>query len=347
MNVGLTLKISRIVSGFLTVCVFFNWSPLQVARAQTTPIVVQSAPVIPGTGVAVKKVGDDFEDVNWKFNHYFPKSSKNLDKRERSPGGESANDRWYEGIKRGQPDVIRRVPTPAGGLAGSQGSLLLQSLQTGIPGKNTYQQQQDDFICNIHYLLGGAIPISQTPNVVVRVYLPPLNQWENRIGCHFAFRSSCVADAYKRPKTPFGGRRERELYWPGFFLDLESREVSGVKQRYATWRIRANRIGNDFNGLEVHEMGWWTLGMSVTPDGRFHYYAKPGIENLTKDDYITSQLPYGFRALQFRTFFFNVCNGDDGRNWSTAWIIDDPTLFYVPVKNPVTPPPPATPRGRR
>lgn len=341
MNAKLTLKISRIVSGILSVCLLLDGSLLEVAVAQTTAPVVQSAPVIPGTGVAVKKVGDDFEDVNWKFNHYFPKSSKNLDKRERSPGGDSENDRWYEGIKRGQPDVIRRVATPTGGLAGSQGSLLLQSLQTGIPGKKTYQQQQDDFIANVHYLLGGTIPVSQTPSVVVRVYLPPLSQWENRIGCHFAFRSSCVADAYKRPKTPFGGRREHELYWPGFFLDLENKEELGKEHRYATWRIRANRSGNDFNGLEISQTGWWTLGMAVTPDGRFHYYAKAGVDKLTKDDYITSQSPYGFRALQYRTFFFNVCNGDDGRHWSTAWIIDDPTLYYVPVKKPAVAIPPA------
>ncbi len=39
-----------------------------------------------------------------------------------------------EGMKRGQPDLIKRVPTPPGGLPGSQGSLLLRSLSTGIPG---------------------------------------------------------------------------------------------------------------------------------------------------------------------------------------------------------------------
>ena len=242
------------------------------------------------------------------------------------------NNRWYEGIKRGQPDVIKRVATPAGGLPGSQSSLLLQSLHTGIPGKNTYQQQQDDFIANVHYRLGGSIPVSQTPSVVVRVYLPPISQWEKRTGCHFAFRSSCVADAFKRPKPPFGGRRERELYWPGFFLDLESKEDSGIKQDKAVWRIRADRAGNDFDSLPVSQTGWWTLGMTVTPDGMFHYYARPGVKNLTREDFITSQYPYGYRAIQYRTFFFNICNGDNGRSWSTAWIIDDPTLYYVPVK---------------
>jgi len=338
MNAGFVVEVVKNVCRWSSLGLICSWGLLQAlpvtAVEPPPPVVVKSLPVVAGTGVAVKKVGDDFEDVNWKFNHHFPKSSKNIDKRERSPGGESVNDRWYEGIKRGQPDVIRRVATPAGGLAGSQGALLLQSLQTGIPGKTTYQSQQDDFIANVHYLLGGTVPVSQTPSVVVRVYLPPMNQWEKRIGCHFAFRSSCVADAYKRPKTPFGGRRERELYWPGFFLDRDVKDEDGQKVPYAVWRIRGDRDGNDFNALEVSQMGWWTLGMTVTPDGRFHYYASPGVENLGKDDYITSQNPYGFRALQYRTFFFNVCNGDDGRTWSTAWIIDDPTLYYVPAKVP-------------
>ena len=332
MNANLAAKISNntccsFVAGLLLVCSLILVKPLGADEP-----VLRSAPVVPGTGVQVQGVGDDFEDVQWKFNHYFPKSSKNIDRRERGPGGDSKNDRWYEGIKRGQPDVIKRVATPVGGLAGSQGSLLLQSLHTGIPGKQTYQQQQDDFIANVHYRLGGSIPVSQTPSVVVRVFLPPIKEWEKRSGCHFAFRSSCVADAWKKPKTPFGGRREKELYWPGFFLDFERKEDSKKEQDLAVWRIRADQSGNDFNAIPIQQTGWWTLGMTVTPDGRFHYYAKPGIDKLTKDDFVTSQNPYGFRAIQYRTFFFNVCNGDNGRDWSTAWIIDDPTLYYVPVR---------------
>jgi hypothetical protein len=87
--------------------------------------------------------------------------------------------------------------------------------------------------------------------------------------------------------------------------------------------------GGDFRGPQITTTGWWTLGMSVTPDGMVHYYAKPGIEDLNEKDYITSQYPYGYRCQQFSTFFFNVCNGDDGRTSSTDWIIDDPTVYYV------------------
>ena len=69
--------------------------------------------------------------------------------------------------------------------------------------------------------------------------------------------------------------------------------------------------------------------MSFTPDGQVHYYARPGVENLTEEDYITSKFPYSFRCERFRTFFFNVCNRDDGHTWSTPWIVDDPVVYFV------------------
>jgi hypothetical protein len=67
--------------------------------------------------------------------------------------------------------------------------------------------------------------------------------------------------------------------------------------------------------------------MSVSKDGRVHYFARPGVENLTINDHIASQMPYGYRAERFRTFFFNICNDDDGKTWSTDWIIDDPAFY--------------------
>ena len=46
--------------------------------------------------------------------------------------------------------------------------------------------------------------------------------------------------------------------------------------------------------------------MSYTPDGQVHYFAKPGIEDLTEKDRIASQFPYGYRChfAAFKTFFF-------------------------------------------
>ena len=175
---------------------------LRAGRASlVVPLAFGSDPVVPGTGVKIAKVGDDFEDPDWEYYFRGHKSSQEMDDEPRLPTGEAKNRRWYEGIKRGHPDVVRRVPTPPGGLAGSQGALLLQSLRTGIPGRITNRMQQDDFVADVNYRLGGVIPVSQCPSVVVRVFLPPVDEWENRTGPHFAFR--CAAETYKdgEPET--------------------------------------------------------------------------------------------------------------------------------------------------
>ena len=72
--------------------------------------------------------------------------------------------------------------------------------------------------------------------------------------------------------------------------------------------------------------------MSFTPDGQIHYYAKAGVEDLTSDDYLASYFPYNDRCVSFNNFFFNVANFDNGRSWSTSWIIDDPKVFVIPPR---------------
>ena len=76
-------------------------------------------PLVPGTGTIVKNVVDDFEAENWKWNYNHPKSSEEQDKRMRGPLAKSTNGRWFEGPKRGTPDVVKRVELPAPGLEGS------------------------------------------------------------------------------------------------------------------------------------------------------------------------------------------------------------------------------------
>src|SRR5687768_15765107 len=81
------------------------------------------APVVPGNGQKMVQVGDDFEDYAWEYVYNLPKSAKNLNENTGGRGGESKNGRWYEGVKRGQPDQVERVSTPPGGLPGSEGSM--------------------------------------------------------------------------------------------------------------------------------------------------------------------------------------------------------------------------------
>jgi hypothetical protein len=289
----------------------------------------QSSAFVPGTGSELRQVGDDFEDPDWKYIPNNPKSTEDINERQNQPIGKSANGRWYEGVKRGHPDIVKRVPTPPGGLPGSEGALLLQSLHTGIPNRPSFKMQQEDFIGNVQYRLGGPISIRQNPSITTRVYLPPIDQWEKRSGPHFAFRAAVetTKSTEKRVLLFSSTQQENEVYWPGLFVCLDSRHQTGKEHDYAYLRIRANRRGGDFKSQPITSTGWWTLGMSFSSDGMIHYYAKPGVDDLTQEDYLSSQYPYGYRCERFRSFFYNVVNGDNGRDWTTPWIVDDPKVF--------------------
>lgn len=285
------------------------------------------AQIVPGTGFRDPDVGDDFEDPEWEFIHNWPKSSREQDGQERQPFGYSRNGKWFESAKRGHPDYLKRIATPPGGLPGSKGALLMRSLYTGIPYAPGFKGNQDDFIIE-----GTSISVNYSPSVVVRVYLPPWDEWEDRTGTSFGFRAGVQALVEKKKKSRFAlfrrTSKEWETYWPGIFIQFNSK-TDGHQQDSAVFIIRADERGQDVVGPMIHQTGWWTLGMSFTPDGRVHYYARPGVENLRPSDHIASFWPYGYRCRTFNTFFFNVANRDDGKTWSTPWVIDDPYLYYV------------------
>jgi hypothetical protein len=280
-----------------------------------------STPIVPGSGEFLEDCCDNFEDPNWSYRYNLPKSSHEQDERQRGPGGRSNNGLWHEGAKRGTPDVVKRVETPPGGIEGSAGSLLFATKHSGIPGKITNQQQQDDLLMLFNRRLGRSIPMNWQPSCTVRVYLPPFDQWENRTGPSFGMRADC-----------WGRNRDgsSEEFWPGMFFLFRSANGRSIKQDSVKLTVRAGVRGNDLREKDITEPGWWTLGMSFGADGQIHYYASEGVDDLTPDDYITSQYPYGMRCLQFKNFFFNVANWDNGRNWSTPWVIDDPKIFVIP-----------------
>lgn len=313
----------RLTGSLLAISFVFTLSHAEAAR-----------PVIPGTGTLIDYVGDDFEDTSWSFINNFPKSSREQDERLRSPTGKSTNDRWKEGPERGQPDHMKVVPNPPGALPGSNYGLLIRTLNSGIPGYKSRTVQQDDLIANCISRLGMSIPVGDMPNVVTRVYLPPADQWEKRTGPQFGFRISASTVATERVSTGFFGSRSEtkvEPYWPGIWIHFKSKGSRGAKEDGAFLAIRGDRMGRDITmkQIPVEQFGWWTLGMSVTGDGQIHYYAKQGVGNLTAADHISSQFPYSYSARTFRTFFFDACNRDDGKTWSTPFIIDDPQLYVV------------------
>lgn len=294
-----------------------------------SPVLAQR--IVPGTGKLIDYVGDKFEDPEWSFVQAGAKSSEENDEQSRYPLGYSTNKRWFEGPERGYPDQLKVVPTPEGGLDGSEYSLMIRTLHSGVPGRNSNDVQQDDLIVDCISRLGSSIPVSEVPNCVVRVYLPPDSEWENRTGPHFGFRAG-VTTTTQKPRTGLfasGSDPETEPYWPGMWIHYRRPADRKEGQAPAFIKVRGDRLGRDFHVRDIQEFGWWTLGMTLTGDGMVHYYARPGVDKLTAEDYLTSQYPYSFRAERFRTFFFNICNRNDGRTWSTPILIDDPQLYLV------------------
>jgi hypothetical protein len=277
-------------------------------------------PFVPGTGTFMEKLCDDFEDPDWSYTYNLPKSSEEQDGQERGPGGHSSNGLWAEGAKRGTPDVVKRVPTPPGGIEGSTGALMFATLRSGVPGSISNTQQQDDLLMKFdRRLKSGSIPVAWRPSCTVRVYLPPFEEWERRNGPSFGMRT----DVRGRK-----GSGEIEPYWPGIFI-LFHPKSRGNDADYAQLSIRSGPRGNDIHSTKIMEPGWWTLGVSFTPDGAVHYYAHAGVADLTDDDFIMSSFPYGDRCMTVNNFFFNVANLDNGKSWSTKWVIDDPKVFVV------------------
>ena len=291
-----------------------------------------SAQVVPGTGTRVAY--DDMEDPSWSYELNLPKASSNLDNQERQPGGQSANGKWYESSLRGEPDIVKRVPTPAGGLPGSQGSLMMRTLYSGVPTYRTNKFQQDDLVFNASMTTGGYISPSRTPNCIARVYLPPFNQWEKRTGTSFGIRADVIGTFHKNDGGGRGWFRRGptttvEPFWPGMFLQFNSNSDGQNQEDSATILVRANEYGQDIPAKQITQTGWWTFGMTFTPDGRVHYYAKPGVGKFTPADLLASTIPYGTKVENFNTIFFNVVNQDDGRSWSTEWIVDDPEIYVL------------------
>lgn len=285
------------------------------------PTVHAGTPFVPGTGEFLADCSDDFEELNWSYTLKLPKSSSEQDENSRPPGGFSNNRLWHEGALRGTPDVVKRVSPPPGGIEGSTGALLFATKYSGIPGRPSGKQQQDDLLMKFDRKLGRSISMQWQPSCTVRVYLPPFDEWEQRNGPSFGMRADC------RGRKPNG---EMEPYWPGMFWLFRKANGKSIPEDFAQLTIRSGPRGNDVRSLKATEPGWWTMGMSFTSDGQVHYYASPGVDDLTAEDHLASYFPYNNRCVSFNNFFFNVANLDNGRSLSTRWIIDDPMVFAIP-----------------
>jgi hypothetical protein len=187
-------------------------------------------------------------------------------------------------------------------------------------GKEHDKKQQGELM-PLDRRLARGIPIAWQPSCTVRVYLPPFEQWENRNGPQFEMRADCQG----RDQNGKVG-----AYSPGMRLLLPSETSRGLKQDSARLTVRGDKLGRDFGKLDITEPGWWTLGLSFTSDGQVHYYASPGVDDLTSDDYLVSNVLHSMRCFTLNNYFFFVADWEDESRRSTQWVVDDAKIFVQP-----------------
>ena len=290
--------------------------------------------VVPGTGKIVNQ--DKFEDPSWMFKHL---GNNNYGK----PVYGSTNQRWTGNNKRVVPDKVITVNTPAGGLNSSHKSMLIQTLNITRPkSRPSSGIGQADLLMQEK---GRSIQLSQVPNFTVRVFIPEWKNFEQRYGSSFGIRMymRCKMTTYQEAPSyegRFGRRTMKKVpvtkiddYYPGFWIQYVNNKVSP----FARFTVRADNNGRDYpqfrgNSLgstpkkhRIAKTGWWTFGASMLPGGTVQYYAGPGVDPLTEDDFVMESKPY--ECHEFNKIFFDVVG--NGSNWSTGWIIDDPTIYVA------------------
>ena len=97
-------------------------------------------------------------------------------------------------------------------------------------------------------------------------------------------------------------------------------------------------MGRDIPALNITKTGWWTFGMSVTLGRPLPLLRQDGVADLTVGRLHHLDAALQHPATHFNTIFFNVCSADNGQNWSTPWIIDDPEVFYIDSRKTATQP---------
>ena len=163
---------------------------------------------------------------------------------------------------------------------------------------------------------------------MTHVFLPPFDQWEKRTGNSFGFRAATTTTVTKSTGRFFRSTMQKtETYWPGMFIYFTSKADGHAKQDSARFLIRADGLGHDVWGPAITQTGWWTLGMAFSPDGKVHYFIKSGVEKFTAKDFVATYNPYSYRCENLEAMFFDILNMDDGKTWSTAWIVDDTSLY--------------------
>ena len=202
---------------------------LVVAAAGTASLMAQfQYHAVPGRGQKATEVGDDFEEAEWTYIDNVPKSSTNLDRDDRLPAGISKNQRVYESTYRGQPDVIKQVPTSSRRTAGKQTCRCRCVRKCGRPrpsqppdaaGRSAGQPVVDPGT-------GSGFQVAEHRGSRVP---PPIRAVGKTDRTTFGFRAELEGGSMKMVSSKgwFSKgqklKHKHEAYWPGFFIQFNSK----------------------------------------------------------------------------------------------------------------------------
>ena len=133
-----------------------------------------SLPNILGRTVRLDVLCDDFEDKDWHYDYH-----KHIGYRG-----------FWRTDDRGEPDLLKRVDTPDGGKVWSTGALEMRTNQND----NDREPNQDDLLTvEFKDKLGRELTRADQPVFIVRVWLPPFDQWNIGLTI-FGFRQTARLD---------------------------------------------------------------------------------------------------------------------------------------------------------
>lgn len=237
-----------------------------------------------GRTFPLRDLWDDFEETKWCYDC----------------GG-----LWRSGSGDGVPEILKRVPTPVGGKEGSKGSL---EIRTNKIDRDQSPSMEKLLTAEFKDKLKRKLKRVHKPVFIVRVWLPPFNQW----GDHYTF-------GFRHESFLENGSKDQN--YSSLFL-VYNRQY---KTPFFRYRVGTNKLCYEVHDPRpIEQDGWWTLvnARKIYP-GIGAPSNKGEIAGITT---ITSLLTkYGKDALlidYFNYSFFHLDYPISG-NTSPRFVIDD------------------------
>lgn len=273
--------------------------PLQSNAEETS-----SVSDVLGRTVRLDALCDDFEDINWSYNPQTEVFNKKL---------------WRGGSGRGVPELLKRITTPDGGKDGSIGALEIRTNETEIY-KDNYPNQEDLLTAEYEQILKHKLTRADQPVFIVRVWLPPFDQWGDQRS--FGFRHESFLE---------NGAKDQHYSTIWLVYDRSIKPKPFLK-----YRIGTNELFYEvYDPRLIEQDGWLTIayGHKIKKHKGIGIPTNKGvIDNITITSLLTK---YGKDALMMKYInysFFSLGYPISG-NTSPRFVIDDYEVWVVKDNN--------------